>query len=230
MTFKTNLESEVREIFQSPWKERKGKVVPIPESLSPDNEGVKLKATVLYADMADSTDLVDHHKHPFAAEIYKSYLRCATTIINNEQGTITAYDGDRVMAVFLGDLKNDKAVRSAMRINYAVRKIINPLLKNQYPKEMYQLKHVIGVDTSELFVARIGVRNDKDLVWVGRAANYAAKLCSYNGEYSIYITGDVFDSMNKDVKDNNALMWNKEFWTAHNNMRIYGSNRWWPID
>src|SRR2546421_3967983 len=132
MTFKTDLESEVREIFQSPWKERKGKVVPAPESLSPGNDGVKLNATVLYADMADSTDLVDHHKHPFAVVIYKAYLRCATTIINNEKGTITAYDGDRVMAVFRGELKNDSAVRSAMKINYAVQKIINPLFKNRY--------------------------------------------------------------------------------------------------
>src|SRR5437016_13452535 len=107
MTFKTNLESAVREIFQSPWKERKGKVVPVPESLSPGNEAVKLQATVLYADMADSTDLVDSYERSFAAEIYKAYLRCAATIINSEKGTITAYDGDRVMAVFLDDLKND---------------------------------------------------------------------------------------------------------------------------
>ena len=53
MTFKTDLESAVREIFQSPWKERKGKVVPAPESLSSGNDAVKLSATVLYADMAD---------------------------------------------------------------------------------------------------------------------------------------------------------------------------------
>ncbi len=137
------------------------------------------------------------------------------------------------MAVFQGDLKNDSAVRSAMKINYAVQEIINPLLKNQYRKTRYQLKQVVGIDTSELFVARIGVRNDKDLVWVGRAANYAAKLCNMNGEYSIYITGKVFDAMSNDVKyggkDNNSLMWKKEVWTARNNMRIYGSTWWWEI-
>src|SRR5207249_8498905 len=107
---------------------------------------------------------------------------------------------DRVMAVFLGNSKNTSAVRSAQMINYAIRAIINPLLKKQYPNTTYQLKHVIGVDTSELFVARIGVRNDNDLVWVGRAANYAAKLCSLNGDYSTYITTDVFNSMDKGVK------------------------------
>jgi len=233
MAFKTDLESAVREIFQSDWTEREGKVVPAPEGLSPGNDAVKLNATVLYADMADSTDLVDRYERPFAAEIYKAYLRCATTIIKSEQGTITAYDGDRVMAVFQGELKNDSAVRSAMKINYAVQEIINPLLKNQYRKTRYQLKQVVGIDTSELFVARIGVRNDKDLVWVGRAANYAAKLCSMNGEYSTYITGKVFDAMSNDVKyggkDNNLLMWKKDVWKARNGMRIYGSTWTWEI-
>ena len=232
MTFKTDLEKEVKEIFESKWTVRKGEVVPDPEDLQLGNDAVKLQATVLYADMSDSTDLVDRHKHHFAAEIYKTYLRSAATIIKSEKGTITAYDGDRVMAVFLGNSKNTSAVRSAMKINYAVHNIINPLLKNQYPKETYQLKHVIGVDTSELFVARIGVRNDNDLVWVGRAANYAAKLCSLNGKYSTYITGEVFDSMDKSAKyggKDNSLMWDEKVWTARKDLRIYGSTWWWSF-
>ncbi len=97
------------------------------------------------------------------------------------------------MAVYIGEAKNTQAVRSALKINYAVHKIINPLLKNQYPNESYRLKQVVGVDASDIFVTRIGVRNDNDLVWVGHAANYAAKLCGLNGKYATYITGDVFD-------------------------------------
>jgi len=233
MSLKADLEKEVREIFESQWEERDGRVVPDPESLSLGNSAVELNATVLYADMADSTDLVDGHEHYFAAEIYKAYLRCAARIIKDERGTITAYDGDRVMAVFLGASKNDSAIRSAMKIHYAVREIINPLLKKQYPKKDYQLNHVVGVDTSKLFVARIGVKNDNDLVWVGRAANYAAKLCSWNGKYTTYITGDVFDSMSDDVKyggKDNRLMWNEEVWTARDDLRIYGSAWRWEID
>lgn len=232
MVSKTDLESEVKGIFKAAWTERDGKVVPSPEDLQLGNDAVKLHATVLYADMNDSTILVDRYKRPFAAGVYKAYLRCAARIIKGEKGIITAYDGDRVMAVFLGDAKNTSAVRSAMKINYAVHHIINPLLKAQYPKATYQLQHVVGVDTSELFVARVGVRNDNDLVWVGRAANYAAKLCALNGKYATYITGDVFDAMSKDVKyagNNNALMWDAKVWTAHGNIRIYGSSWTWKI-
>ena len=232
MTLKTDLESEVKAIFESTWEEREGRVVPDPKDLSLGNDAVKLQATVLYADMADSTDLVDNHSHKFAAELYKAYLRCAARIIKDEKGTITAYDGDRVMAVFLGDAKNDAAVRSALKINHVVQKIINPLLKSQYPKKTYQLKHVVGIDTSELLVARIGVRNDNDLVWVGRAANYAAKLCSLNGKHATYITGTVFNAMRKEVKyggKDNSLMWEERVWTARNNIKIYGSTWMWTI-
>ncbi len=81
MTLKTDLESEVKEIFSSTWEEREGQVVPDPEALKLGNDAVKLKATVLYADMADSTDLVDNNKPYFAAEIYKAFLLCAARII-----------------------------------------------------------------------------------------------------------------------------------------------------
>jgi class 3 adenylate cyclase len=233
MTFKADLEKEVREIFQASWKEREGRAVPDPEDLSLGNDAVKLKATVLYADMADSTDLVDHYHHPFAAEIYKAYLRSAARIIKNERGSITAYDGDRIMAVFLGDTKETSAVRSALKIHYAVTEIINPLMRKQDPNTKYQLKHVVGIDTSELFVARIGVKNDNDLVWVGRAANYAAKLCSLNGNYTTYITSAVFNAMDRSVKyggnDNREPMWEERVWTARNSLKIYGSTWWWQI-
>jgi class 3 adenylate cyclase len=227
MTSKSNLESEVRKIFASSWEIRERKGVPTSKDLSPDNDAIQKNATFLYADMADSTVLVNKHPRDFAAKIYKSYLRCAATIINNAGGTIRSYDGDRVMAVFLNDQKNDIAVRCAMSINRAIHNIINPLLKEYYPKKKYQLKHVIGIDSSEILVTRIGVRKDSDLVWVGNAANYAAKLCSLNGEDSIYITRSVFKSLTNETKyggKGNILMWHKYTWKEQDNRIIYGSN------
>ncbi len=231
MTLQSDLESEVKDIYKSAWTEREGRVVPEPENLKLGNDAVKLDATVLYADISDSTDLVDSEPPLFAAEVYKAYLRCAAKIIKSEQGVITAYDGDRVMVVYLGDTKNTQAVRSAMKINCAVHEIINPLLKKQYPRKSYQLKQVVGLDASEIYVARIGVRNDNDLVWVGRAANYAAKLCGFNGRHATYITGNVFNNMNKAVKyggdNNDRLMWEQLTWGERNNLRIYGSTWQW---
>nr|BDT33784.1 adenylate/guanylate cyclase domain-containing protein [Myxococcus sp. MH1] len=228
MALKDDLKSEVVAIFKTDWKKRAGQQVPEPENIALGNDAVELDATVLYADLAESTGLVNDYKAPFAAEIYKTYLVCASRIIKAEGGAITAFDGDRVMGIFIGDSKNTSAVRSALKINYAVTQIINPSLKAQYPTSEYEVRQSVGVDTSTLFAARTGIRGSNDLVWVGRAANYAAKLCSLReGVYTSWITSSVYDVMANEVKTTNGTsMWEKRHWTARK-IDVYRSSWHW---
>ena len=135
------------------------------------------------------------------------------------------------MAVYIGDLKNTRAVRSALKINYAVSYIVNPAHNAVYKESVYALKHVVGVDTSPLFVAKTGVRGANDLVWVGRAANYAAKLAALPDSYQTYITKEVYDAMIEDVKvaKDGRKMWEAVRWNTFDNRIIYQSNWWWSI-
>ena len=105
MAIGNDLNSEVGGILRGEWSERAGRVVPESADLGLGNDAVTLEGTVLYADLDDSTELVDTAEPWFAAEIYKSYLACAARIIRSEGAVITSYDGDRIMAVFIGDLK-----------------------------------------------------------------------------------------------------------------------------
>ena len=159
MALKEDLETRVREIFQQRWTTRDGTSVPSDDSIKLSNDAVKLNATVLYADLADSTKLVDGYKDWFAAEIYKTFLHCAAKIITAEGGTITAYDGDRIMAVYLGDSKNTSAVRTALKINWAAKNIVQKEMDDHYKdRTTYKLFHVCGVDTSDIFVSKTGIR------------------------------------------------------------------------
>jgi class 3 adenylate cyclase len=224
-----DLEGEVANIFREPWDDRDGKVIPAAKDLKLGNDAVNLQATVLYADMADSTGLVDGYQPKFAAEIYKTYLIACARVIKAHGGEITAYDGDRIMAVYIGDSPNTSAANTALGISYAMDQIIQPKLKAQYPNESYVPKHCVGIDTSNVLVARVGVRNDNDLVWVGRAANYAAKLCGLReGEYTSRITGEVYDKLHKNAKtaSNGKSMWEERVWTSRGKLRIFRSN-WW---
>lgn len=229
MGLKEDLETEVKKIFKEQWTSRDGQVVPEAEDIRLGNEAVKLDGTVLYADLSGSTNMVDSRKSFFAAEVYKTYLLCAARLIRSEGGTITAYDGDRIMAVFIGDLNNTSAVRCGLKINGAVQNVINPALKAQYPDTDFTVRQVVGIDRSPLWVARIGAKGDNDLVWVGRAANYAAKLTELDADYPTWITGDVFRAMRDNVKfgENGGAMWEQRFWTAMNNMEVYRSNWYW---
>jgi class 3 adenylate cyclase len=231
MSLKDDLSAQVASIFRDQWSTRDGQVVPSNEDIKLGNDAVKLNATVLYADMAESTALVDTYEKHFAAEIYKAYLHCAAKVIRSEGGEISAYDGDRVMAIFLGETKNTSAVRAALKINWCRMNIVNPAIKGQYPKTAYEVKHTVGIDTCELWVARTGIRGSNDLVWVGRAANHAAKLCGLDSAYPTWITGEVYDTMHKSVKDsaNGVTMWSERKWSAMNDRRIYRSTYTWAL-
>ena len=231
MALKDNLNSRVGQILEEPWKTRPGgRKVPEPNDLGLGNYAVTLDATVLYADLDESTKLVDNHSSEFAAEIYKSYLVCAARIIQEEDGEITAYDGDRIMAVYVGNTKNTNAVRTALKINWAVQHIINPAIKKQYPSCNYSVKQVVGIDTSSLFVAREGVRGDNDLVWVGRAANYAAKLSGRDGAPT-QITAEVYERMNQGVRvsQDGRNMWKPATAPQIGNKPIYTSTWMWEV-
>lgn len=231
MALKEDLEAQVKKIFREAWERREGIVVPESEDLKLGNEVVTLDATVLYADLTASTHLVDTSAPTFAAEVYKTFLHCAAKLVTSEGGVITAYDGDRIMAVYLGNFKNTSAARTALKINYAALYIINPALKAQYPAQEYAVRHTVGVDTSDLMVARTGIRGSNDLVWVGRAANYAAKLTELTSDYPSRVTGDVYDHLNAEVKvsSDGRDIWEQRSWTVMNDMRIFRSNWWWRI-
>ena len=231
MGLKDDLTKEVKDTFATQWEVQTTTAVPSEEDLRLNANHAKYleTATVLYADLDGSTNMVDNYDWTFSAEIYKTYLRCAAEIIRSEGGTIAAYDGDRVMAIFTGNSKNNDAVRCALKINFAVCEIIRPALKAQYPSKNFTLKHVIGIDTSPLHTARIGVRGDNDLVWIGRAANYAAKLTTLS-EKATWITKAVYDRLNDERKyANGSPMWEPRTWTAMNNLPIYCSTYWWRI-
>jgi class 3 adenylate cyclase len=222
---------EVENILGTKWSTRQGQKVPEAEDIKLGNDAVLLDGTVLYADMTDSTGLVGGYKNWFAAEVYKSYLSAACNIIRNNSGIITAFDGDRVMAVYIGKTKNSSAAKSALQISYIVREI-NSKIKAAYPTTAYQLQQAIGIDSSELFVTKTGIRNSNDLVWVGRAANYAAKLCSLSSSsYSVFITESVFNMLSDETKHGGnpkKCMWDKTVWREFGTT-IYQSNWWWKF-
>jgi class 3 adenylate cyclase len=227
MALSDTLESDVRSIFRTSWQERDGQTVPEAEDVHLGNDAVKLDGVVLYADLAESTALVDGFKPWFAAEIYKTYLHCAAKIIRAEDGVVTAFDGDRVMAVYIGEGKEARAARTALKINHAVVKIINPMIPTEFPSTQYQIRHAVGIDSAPLFVARTGIRGSNDLVWVGRAANYAAKLCALRElNYASYITAPVFSLLPDEVKYGGQYrqpMWESFYW-AEKAITLYRSS------
>jgi class 3 adenylate cyclase len=228
-----DIQNAIKAILNTKWEQREGTIVPEPEDVQLGNDAVCLEGTVLYADLSDSTALVKGFKDWFVAQVYKSYLTSACRLIRMNNGVITAFDGDRVMGVFIGEYKNSSAAKTALMINYVVKNVVNKLLKEHYPTTGYQLEQAVGIDTGKLFVARTGIRGSNDLVWVGRAANFAAKLCSLRESVNAsYITEDVFkmlDDKSRNGGDPKRCMWEKIMWSEQG-IPVYRSSWWWKPD
>jgi class 3 adenylate cyclase len=228
-----DLNAEVVKILKETWTPRDGGKVPDTPDIKLGNDAVKLTGTVLYADLADSTGLVEKFPPKFAAEVYKTYLSCACRIIAAEGGVITAFDGDRVMAVFLGNTRNTAAMRTALKINWAVLDIVNPRIREVYPDtpKDFAVRQAVGVDTSDLFVARTGIRGSNDLVWVGTAANRAAKLCSLRqGHFASWCTPEVHDGATDAARTTDGRpMWEKVTWPERTGVMVFRSGwKWKP--
>lgn len=216
MSFEAALNIKLRQIFGTKWETRDGTVVPEAENVTLGKDSVRIHGTVLYADLVESTQMVKGKKPEFAAEVYKGYLEAACRCIRYQGGVITAFDGDRVMAVFIGPKKNTSAVKSALNINWAVG-LVNAQMKVKWNTD-FVIRQRVGIDTGPLFVAKTGIRGSNDLVWVGTPANYAAKLCSMKESgYTSWITANVHGNIGTPVKfvDRNGAnvdMWEPHYW------------------
>ena len=235
MSIQEDLSNETAKILAQKWDIRDGRVIPSNDDVALAGGAVKLDATVLYSDLSQSSKLATEFQQRTASKVIRTFLYCMCKLIANEGGTITSFDGDRVMGVFIGDYKNTSAARCALKMNYVVPSIVGPKLKDYFTslKESgFTISHCVGVDTGPVLAVRAGQRGVNDLVWIGRAPNLAAKLSDIREDgYHSYISADVFDVLHESGKfggELKQLMWEKRtFQFLGESVFVYRSNWWW---
>jgi adenylate cyclase len=231
MALSDDLRKEVNGVVNQAWDVRDGEVVPATDKVALAGGGVKLEATMLYADLADSTEIAMWDRR-VAAKLCKAFLACASRLIRAQGGELRSFDSDRVMGVFLGNSKNTSAAKCALQINWAFLNLIKPKFEAQYEvmrNGTYKLAHCTGVDTSEVLVVRAGIRNNNDLIWVGSAPNVAAKMSAFRDvPYFSFISGAVYDRLLPEAKiTNNQSMWEERVWNSGPIKRVLRSHWTW---
>lgn len=205
--FGDKVQGRLEDLMSTAWSIRDGQVVPKTDDVALKNGAVKLEATYLYADLAQSTLLQKRYKPEFAARVVRMYLAGASEIIRNRGGSIKSFDGDRVMGIFIGDSMRNDAVSAALNINHMVEEMMNPIIKRRLEASKstpWVVTHGIGIDSGPAFIARGGVHNragehnHNDLISIGEAPNIAAKLSGLRGAERgpITITARVFPYLN----------------------------------
>jgi class 3 adenylate cyclase len=229
MVSKTELTDYIQRAIDDAWASDDGRAVPATKDISLGNKVRRFElATFLYADLNGSTKMVETLSWQRCAEIYKTYLYCASRMIRHFGGEVVAFDGDRVMGVFLGGAQSTSAVRCALRINWALIYLVQPAYNGRYGTG-FTIGHSMGIDASEVRCCRTGVRGDNDLLWIGSAPNIAAKLTAMT-EYTTWITDTVYKRMPDEVKVYDGRhIWEECNWTSQNNRVVYRSNWYWPL-
>lgn len=226
-----DIKEDCKTLFATKWQRRSGYVIPETSDIKLGNDAVQIEAAVLYADLAGSTNLVTGYHDYFAAEVIKSFLYASCEVIKNNDGNITSFDGDRVMAIFLGDAKCTKAAKAGLQIAAAVN-AVNDELHLAYQKTLYSLDYAVGIDVGNLFVIRTGIRGNNDLSWIGTPANIAAKLSEMRGRREkVLITKAVFERMNKSSRMSRGegkCMWSDIDLNIFGE-KIYGSSWYWSF-
>lgn len=218
MALVDTLTSEVETILEIKWDERSGNVIPETDDVALKNGSVKIEATFLYADLAGSSILAKKCPWQTTAKIIRAYLDISVRLIRAHNGEIRSFDGDRVMGIFKGNTPNTSAVNCAREIDWIVEKVINPKAEAKFKSikdNNIKIRHSVGIDTSEARAVRSGIRNNNDLIWVGKAPSFAAKLSDIREyPYSIYISKECYNKLADSAKkDGTNNIWENRSYT-----------------
>lgn len=233
-TVADEISSAVRDILAASWNEREGQVVPTTDDVVLKNGAVSLDAVFLYGDLHRSTALAEIATRKQAAKVIRAYLSSMSRVIKVRGGEIRSFDGDRVMAIFVGDGKNSAAAKCALQMNYVLTKILRPKIESAYPSlkgSGFTVAHAVGVESGSVLIVRAGVRGSNDLVAVGPAPNLAAKLSDLRTGYSSYISSSVHGRLNEESKfggNPKRAMWTKTSQKVNDaDTVVYASNWHW---
>jgi class 3 adenylate cyclase len=196
MTLLDTIQSEVDKILGIDWQLKDANVIPEAEETELANGAFKIKATFLYAGLADVSLLTEKCSWETTAKIIRAYLDITVRLILAHGGAISSAGGHRVLGIFRGETPNTSAVNCARNIDWVVEKVLNPKANMAFPairNNKLSTRHSIGIDTSDAWAVRSGVGKNENLIWIGRAPEFAAQLSGISKyPYSVYISRNCF--------------------------------------
>lgn len=230
MALLDDLNGKVDAYAKQPYEIEDTTIVPDTDNskLTFGNKGLTCEYAFLFMDIRKSSQLHETYGFTKAAKIYKSFHDINVRVIEENSGFVRAFDGDRVMGVFVGGTKNSNAVKAAMQIQWAIRNILNPKLGAS-------IRCGGGIDYGKILVTKVGKGRDKnnnDLIWIGKADNYASHL-SNEADNTIIISTNSYKVLSADRKQSEGRdMWKGKEIVLKNATKVacYETNWGWVIN
>lgn len=220
MSLKPDLEKRVSNYLAGEYETYEPRDIPNPENIALGNKAAKLEATTLFIDVRQSSDITNAFRRQTAAKMMKEYFDGAVRVINANNGKVRSFNGDGMLAIFVGDVRSSNAVKAAMQVEWFVSQILRPKFERYFSNNTAALGQALdfqigcGLDEGQIFAVRVGIRGTNDVAWVGRCTNTSAKLA--NGAtvpHNVAITREVYARVMDDRKYSSSggnHMWSGE--------------------
>lgn len=188
-------------------------------------KGVARDISVVQVDLSGSTSLTASVGADKAAAVLNAFIVAVATVTYDGGGAVDKYPGDAVMSFFgvNADADMNKNVRSrsvmaACRAVAVVKDVVNPaLLECGLPS----VKCKAGVAYSKCLIACVGVDEHNEIVAIGDAPNFAAKLEKHASPMQVLVEatalGKCYDPVKKHAQtqgETNGIKYAPVDWRA----------------
>jgi class 3 adenylate cyclase/tetratricopeptide (TPR) repeat protein len=139
-------------------------------------EGERKHVTVLFADLADSTELAEQLGPEAMHALMDRAFQRILGRVHHYEGTVNQFTGDGVMALFGAPLALEDAPRRAVIAALAIHRELELLDAEVQQAHGRRFQMRIGINTGPVVVGKIGDDLRMDYTAVGDTTNLAARL------------------------------------------------------
>lgn len=155
--------------------------------------------TTFYVDMRKSSKILTDSTDFWSLKIHKTFLKAVTSSVVSHGGEIRSFNGDGILAFFLGESAATDAVAAGMQLKALVQEI-NQILSSQNIKE---IDFGVGVSQGRVIITKCGVEDEnnssQDLIWVGLPVYEALELSELSHfPINIHVSNKVKDALDHD--------------------------------
>lgn len=167
------------------------------------SEVVKMNLTMVFADIRGYTKRIDGSDSKVAARTMTLYVTEMAAAIRHHGGTIVSIEGDGIIGAFADSSSENAqtiAVRCVITMNTLLDYVVNKKLKS-FKQEPLTCGY--GVDSSQLYITRAGIRGKgkNELVFIGSAMTRVAKYQSKAQSNKMVISSRVYNALEDHYRD-----------------------------
>lgn len=158
-------------------------------------EGERRTVTVLFADAEGFTPLSERLDEE---EVYNLIQGCSarmTQAVHRNEGTVTQFLGDGIMALFGAPIAHEDSARRAVRAGLDMLKALKDYSEEVKPRHRIECRFRVGLNTGPVVVGKISDNLEMDYTALGDTVNLASRMERLAEPSTLYISENTYSAV-----------------------------------